>query len=140
MSLPRAFLHFLVPRSFRKSHRCLDLSTIDETTIDASCTDAKEQSCSQTSSTTRQPLAQMDINSFNSQPRQAETEKNLSQGDSPALSLVSESDKENLPAMNKKRLMPSSNAEQPRKKQKKTVTKELAVGQRTITNFFQSKS
>jgi len=96
---------------------------------------------SSSSCSTRQPLGEIDINSFNNDDRQqTETEHNPKSQNSILFSLVSEGDKENLSITNKKRTISSTNIEQPRKKQKKTNIKPLVVGQKMITNFFCSKS
>lgn len=102
----------------------------------------KTRSLSCSSGSTRQPLGEIDINSFNSEERQQiENEDNDKSQNATLFSLVSEGDKENLSITNnKKRTTASTNIEQPRKKQKKMNPKPLIVGQKMITNFFCSKS
>jgi hypothetical protein len=112
---------------FRKSQRCLDLSTIDEQNFD--------EKISSQSSSTRQPLGEIDINSLNHNDRQLlENETNDKICNSLSFSLINEGDKENLPIVNKKRPMASSNLKPARKKSKPLIT-----GQKMITNFFLSK-
>jgi hypothetical protein len=54
--------------------------------------------------------------------------------------LINEGDKENLPIINKKRTITSTNPEPARKKQKKINGKPLITGQKMITTFFQLKT
>ncbi|CAF3256213.1 unnamed protein product [Rotaria socialis] len=130
----------------RKSQRCLNLSTIREKSFDSDSVvdhfiDSNDKISSQTcsSGSTRQPLGEIDINSFNSDERSATENENSSASQHPILfSLVSGSDKENLPVTVAKRTMKATNTEQPHKKQKKTNNKPLVVGQKMITSFFRS--
>jgi hypothetical protein len=126
----------------RKSQRCLDLSTIDEQSFDFDeiTTDSNEKISSQSVST-RQPLGEIDINLLNNDDREpTENEIHEKNSNSISFSLVSDSDKENLPITIKKRSIASTNIEPPRKKQKKINPKPLITGQKTITNFFRSKT
>jgi len=83
----------------------------------------------------RQPLGEIDINSFNNEDRPP-TENETSDKSQNSISLVSDTDKENL----LKRTISSTNIEPSRKKQKKIHPKPLITGQKMITNFFRSKS
>jgi len=118
----------------RKSQRCLDLSTIEEKTFD---TDEITNHSIEVSSSgsQRQPLGEIDINSFNNEDRPL-TENETSDKSQNSISLVSDTDKENL----LKRTISSTNIEPSRKKQKKIHPKPLITGQKMITNFFRSKS
>ncbi|CAF3039252.1 unnamed protein product, partial [Rotaria sp. Silwood2] len=132
----------------RKSQRCLDLSTIQEKSFDSDSvinhsvnSDDKISSQSISSGSTRQPLGEIDINSFNNEERQqAENENSNTSQHSMLFSLVSGNDKENLSITIAKRTITTTNIEPPRKKQKKTNSKVLVPGQKMITNFFQSKN
>lgn len=128
-----------------KSHRCLDLSTIHETSFESDSIINNETDHSATFdnkiqsqlTVKRQPLREIDINSFNNEDRQIENEKNHHQN--PIIfTLVSDGDKENLPVTMKKRSIVSTNIEPPYKKQKKTNIKTSDVEQKMITSFFQS--
>ncbi len=114
-----------------KSQRCLDLQSIQEDSFNS------DSITTESSDSTRQPLAETDTNSTNNDDRQqTETEIHDKSPTTISFSLVSETDQENLP----KRTIVSTNLEQPRKKQKKTTAKVQITGQKMITNFFQSKS
>ncbi len=113
----------------------MDLSTIDEQSVDST------EKLSSQSSSTRQPLGEIDIDSLNSDDRQSiVNESNEKTCNSLSFSLVTEDAKENHSITNKKRPMASSNPEPARKKPKKTIAKPLITGQKMITNFFQSKT
>ena len=120
---------------FRKSQRCLDLSTIDEQSVES------EAKLSSQSSSTRQPLGEIDISSLNSDDRLSiVSESNEKTCNSLSFSLATEDAKENLSIINKKRSIAPSDTEPARKKPKKTNAKPLITGQKMITNFFQSKA
>ncbi|CAF3411726.1 unnamed protein product [Rotaria sp. Silwood1] len=131
----------------RKSQRCLDLSTIQEKSFDSDAIinhsmDSNDKITSQSisSCSTRQPLGEIDINSFSNEERQQiENENSNTSQHSILFSLVSGKDKENLPITIVKRTITTTNIEPPRKKQKKTNSKPLVAGQKTITNFFRLK-
>ncbi|CAF0812379.1 unnamed protein product [Rotaria sordida] len=129
----------------RKSQRCLDLSIIQEKSFDSDSIinhslDSNDKISSQSisSSSTRQPLGEIDINSFHNEERQQiENDNSNTNQHSILFSLVSDNDKENLPITIVKRTIITTNIEPPRKKQKKTNSKVLVAGQKMITNFFQ---
>jgi hypothetical protein len=89
----------------------------------------------------RQPLGEININLFNNEERQ-ETENEIDDKNQSSISftLVHNNDKENLLINIKKRTITSTNLEPARKKQKKINAKPLIIGQKMITNFFQSKN
>ncbi|CAF3134712.1 unnamed protein product [Rotaria sp. Silwood2] len=128
-----------------KSHRCLELSTIHETSFESDSivnnqTDDStiaDNNLQLESIKKRQPLQEIDINSFNDEERKIENEKNRSQN-SIVLTLASDNDQENLPITIKKRSMTSTKIEPPNKRQKKTNVKIPVTGQQMITSFFQS--
>ncbi|CAF3405359.1 unnamed protein product [Rotaria sp. Silwood1] len=134
-------------RLLHKSQRCLDLSTIQEKSFDSDAIinhsmDSNDKITSQSisSCSTRQPLGEIDINSFSNEERQQiENENSNTSQHSILFSLVSGKDKENLPITIVKRTITTTNIEPPRKKQKKTNSKPLVAGQKTITNFFRLK-
>jgi len=74
----------------------------------------------------------IDINTFDNEDRRVQSDPVL-------FSLVSESDKENLPTIKKRSATPTK-VEPARKKQKKKTTKLLMPGQKSITSFFQQTS
>ncbi len=121
-----------------KKYRSLDLSTIHETSFesDSIISDNKTQSQSMIK---REPLREIDINSFNNEEREIENEKKCYQN-SIGFPLVSDGDKENLPVIIKKRAMISTKNDPPSKKHKKTNVKTPEAGQKMITSFFQSTS
>ena len=131
------------PKTIRKC-RSLDLSIILETSfesnssIDHHRSDPKDQIQPKTM-VKRQPLREIDINSFNVEERAAEYEKTRSQH-ATVFSLVSDGDKENLPMIIKKRPMLSTRNDPPNKKYKKSNLKTPEAGQKMITSFFQSTS
>ncbi|CAF1325846.1 unnamed protein product [Rotaria sordida] len=97
-----------------KSYRCLELSTIHETSFesDSIINNQIDYSTIQLQSTKkRQPLQEIDINSFNHEERKIENEKNRYQN-LIVLTLVSDNDQENLP-------ITSTKIESSNKKQKK---------------------
>ncbi len=111
-----------------RKYRSLDLSIIHETSFESdSIIDHK-------TIVKRQPLREIDINSFNIEEREIEYENPI------VFTLVSEGDKENLPVITKKRSMVSTKNEPPNKKHKKTNLKPPEAGQKMITSFFQSTS
>ncbi|CAF0824851.1 unnamed protein product [Rotaria sordida] len=109
-----------------KSYRCLKLSTIHETSFESDSiindqTDhsiISDNNIQLQSTKKRQPLQEIDINSFNDEERKIENEKNLYQN-SIVLALASDNDQENLPITIKKRSITSTKIEPPNKKQKK---------------------
>ncbi|CAF3807270.1 unnamed protein product [Rotaria sordida] len=109
-----------------KSYRCLKLSTIHETSFESDSiinnqTDhsiISDHNIQLQSTKKRQPLQEIDINSFNDEERKIENEKNLYQN-SIVLALASDNDQENLPITIKKRSITSTKIEPPNKKQKK---------------------
>lgn len=110
-------------KTIRKS-RSLDLSIIHETSFEFDSAVDKETEHNPNDSHSkpivkRQPLQQIDVNSFNSEERQIEHEKARSQN-STIISLISDGDKENIPMITKKRSIWSTKPELPNKKQKKT--------------------
>ena len=108
---------------FRKSQRCLNLSTIDEQSCDS------EGKVSSQSSSSRQPLGEVDLDEDRAIINSSQT-----------LPSLSENDQENRSINPKKRPITNPNIEPIRKKPKKIPSKPLAIGQKTITNFFQSKN
>ena len=95
---------------------------------------------SSSTGSTRQPLGEIDINSFNNEDRQ-DIENKINNKNQNLTSLVSDNDKENLAIQIQKRTITSiNNIEQSRKKQKKINEKMLVTGQKLITNFFRSKN
>lgn len=108
---------------FRKSQRCLNLSSIDEHSCDS------EGKGSSQSSSSRQPLGEVDLDEDRGIINSSQT-----------LPSLSEHDQENRSINPKKRTISNPNIEPIRKKSKKIPPKPLAIGQKTITNFFQSKS
>lgn len=64
----------------------------------------------------RQPLKEMDVNSFNDEERKIENEKNFHKNPS-ILTLASDNDQENLPVTMKKRSMMSTNTKPHNRKQ-----------------------
>ncbi|CAF0840016.1 unnamed protein product [Rotaria sordida] len=109
-----------------KSYRCLKLSTIHETSFESDSiinnqTDhsiISDHNIQLQSTKKRQPLQEIDINSFNDEERKIENEKNLYQN-SIVLALASDNDQENLSITIKKRSITSTKIEPPNKKQKK---------------------
>jgi len=107
-----------------KKHQSLDLSTIHEASFESDkeidhhpiTSDNKIQS---QIIVKRQPLREIDINSFNNEEREIEYEK-IRYQNSIVFPLVSDGDKENLPVITKKRSMISTKNEPPNKKHKKT--------------------
>ena len=107
-----------------RKYRSLDLSIIHETSFEFDSTVDKETDQNPSDSHSkpivkRQPLQQIDVNSFSNEERQIEHEKARSQN-SIILSLISDGDKENIPMITKKRSIRSTKPEQPNKKHKKT--------------------
>ena len=122
-------------KTIRKS-RSLDLSVIHETSFEFAS--ILEKSIDHFPSDSlgkiiveRQPLREIDVNSFNNVERQAEYEKTHFRR-----ALISDDDKENLPVITNKRSIFSTKNEPPNKKHKKTKFSE--VGQNLVTNSFQS--
>lgn len=102
-----------------RKYRSLDLSIIHETSFESDCVIEKEIDLHSKPIVKRQPLQQIDVNSFDSEERQVEYEKVRSQN-STMISLISDGDKENLPMITKKRSIWSTKAEPPNKKHKTT--------------------
>ena len=91
--------------------------------IGQSCADSEEK-ISSSSPRPRQPLADIDVNTLNSECVKESSQQSIS------FSFVSESDQENLPSQTKKRSRAATNVDPPRKKQKKGNVKALLVGQK----------
>jgi hypothetical protein len=117
----------------KEKHRSLDLSTIHETSFESDSIINNE--IQPQSIVKRQPLREININTFNNEERDIENDKKTDQN-SREFTLISDGDKENLPMIRNKRLMVSTKNEPPSKKHKKMPE----VGQKMITSFFQSTS
>jgi hypothetical protein len=95
-----------------RKYRSLDLSIIHETSFESDSIINTE--IDHKTIIKRQPLREIDINSFNIEEREIEYEKN------PIIfTLISDGDKENLPVITKKRSLISTKNEPPNKKHKK---------------------
>jgi hypothetical protein len=110
-----------------RKYRSLDLSIIHETSFES---DSKPI-------VKRQPLREIDVNSFNIEQHEIECEKIRSQNPI-VFSLISEGDKENVPFITRKRALISTKPDLPNKKHKKINIKPPEAGQTMITSFFQS--
>ena len=117
-------------KTIRKS-RSLDLSVIHETSFEFESIDHFPSDSLGKIIVERQPLREIDVNSFNNVEREAEYEKTHFRR-----ALISDDDKENLPVITNKRSIFSTKNEPPNKKHKKTKFSE--VGQNLVTNSFQS--
>jgi hypothetical protein len=122
-----------------ENQRCLDLSTIHETSFESDSIIEPPTTCENKipsqSIVKRQPLREIDINTFNNEDRQIENEKIYHQNPI-VFTLVSDGDKENLPVTMKKRSIISTNIEPPCKKQKKTNIKSSKIEQKLLPNLF----
>ncbi len=110
-----------------ENQRCLDLSTIHETSFESDSIIEPPTTCENKipsqSIVKRQP------------DRQIENEKIYHQNPI-VFTLVSDGDKENLPVTMKKRSIISTNIEPPCKKQKKTNIKSSKIEQKLLPNLF----
>lgn len=120
-----------------KKYRSLDLSIIHETSFESDYSTYSDKKIPIQSMVKRQPLREIDINSFNNEERDIENEK-ISYQNLIEFALISDGDKENLPVIRKKRSILSTKNDPPSKKHKKIDVKSSDVGQKMITSFFQS--
>jgi len=102
----------------KEKHRSLDLSTIHETSFESDSIVNNEIQLQ--TIVKRQPLQEIDINTFNNEEREIKNDKKSEQNIREFI-LISDGDKENLPMIRKKRLMVSTKNEPPSKKHKKTL-------------------